>query len=260
MTARERRAPRAGEERLGIPMAYGAYAPTYAVARWAMPWIVRPLVDALARAPRDARIVEIGCGTGNYVETLRDALPGRRCAGIDRSLEMVRQAMPRDRGGYAVADADRALPLRSGAFVLAFVVDVLHHLTQYPVFFSEIARILEPDGTFVAVTDSDENLRRRSLTRFFPEVLEVERSRYPTLEQLDLAAAPAGLRRVRTELAEGFVELDDAFLAKLEAKCSSAMRLVPDACHRRGMERVRAASRRGERWLSSYSVLTYARG
>ncbi len=244
---------------MGIPMDYGSYAETYATARWAMPWVVAPLLEAVERAPRGARIVELGCGTGNYLEARRDAAPARRFAGLDRSLEMVAEAARRGRGGYAVADADRALPLRSGAFDVAFVVDVLHHLTRYGIFFSEVARILAPAGTFVAVTDSDENMRKRSLTRFFPEILEVELRRYPTLAQLDAAAAPAGLRRVGTALAEGHVALDDAFLAKLEAKCSSGMRLIPDRCHRRGMERVREASARGERWLSSYSVLTYAR-
>jgi SAM-dependent methyltransferase len=240
-------------------MDYGSYASTYATARWAMPWIVRPLLERVERAADGARILEIGCGTGNYLEALRDAAPERRYTGLDRSFEMLVQATRRGRGGYASADADRCLPLRSGAFALAFLVDVLHHLTEYRTFFSEVARVLEPSGAFVAVTDSDENIRKRSLTRFFPEVLDVERRRYPSLEQLDAAAAPAGLRRVRTELAEGYVELDDAFLAKLEAKCSSAMRLIPDACHRRGMDRVRAARQRGERWLSSYSVLTYGR-
>jgi SAM-dependent methyltransferase len=244
---------------VGIPMDYGSYASTYATARWAMPWIVRSLREAVERAPPGSAILEIGCGTGNYVEALRGAIPGRRCVGLDRSPEMIAQAVRLERGGYALADADRALPLRSRVFALAFVVDVLHHLTDYATFFSEVARVLGRAGAFVAVTDSDENLRKRSLTRFFPEVLDVELRRYPTLDQLDRAASTAGLRRVRTELAEGLVELDDAFIAKLEAKCSSGMRLIPDACHRRGMERVREARARGERWLSSYSVLTYAR-
>ncbi len=244
---------------MGIPMDYGSYAPTYARARWAMPWIVAPLLEVVQGAPPRARVVEIGCGTGNYLEALREAAPDRRYVGIDRSGEMVRQAVLRRGGGaYGVADADRALPLRSRACAVAFVVDVLHHLADYETFFAEVARVLEPCGTFVAVTDSEENMRKRSLTRFFPEILEVERARYPSLEQLDAAAARAGLRRSATSLAEGEVELDDAFVAKLEAKCSSAMRLIPGACHRRGIERVRAARERGERWLSSYSVLTYA--
>jgi SAM-dependent methyltransferase len=183
---------------MGIPMDYGAYAPTYACVRFAVPWIMAPLEEEVGSTRPGARIVEIGCGTGNYVE------------------------------------ADDT-------------------------FFAEIGRVLADGGVFVAATDSEENMQRRSLTHFFPEVLAVEQARYPSLETLDVHASAAGLARTATSLAEGHVELDDAFVAKLEAKCSSAMRLIDEAAHRRGIAQVRAARERGERWLSSYSMLVYRR-
>lgn len=242
-------------------MDYGAYAPTYATARFAVPWVLAPLAERVRGTRRGALVLEIGCGTGNYLEALGAGVPERRYLGLDRSREMLAQALARGgrRGLYAVADADAGLPLGAGTVALAFVVDVLHHLADYRTFFAEVARVLEPGGDFLAVTDSDENMAKRSLTRFFPEVLPVERGRYPSIDELDVRAREAGLRRAATSLAEGFIDLDDAFLAKLEAKCSSAMRLIPDEAHRRGMERVRRARERGERWLSSYSVLTFVR-
>jgi hypothetical protein len=81
----------------------------------------------------------------------------------------------------------------------------------------------------------------------------------PHRVRLDRHAAAAGLRRIETALAEGFIELDDAFVSKLEAKCSSAMRLIADDAHRAGLARVWQARDRGERWLSSYSVLVFER-
>lgn len=245
---------------MGLPMDYGSYASTYASARFAYPFLVEPLAEVARRTRPGAHLVEIGCGTGNYLEALRRTVPERGYAGFDLSREMVGQASRRGpRGGYLVANADQSFPLKSGSVALAFVVDVLHHLTDYASLFREVARILEPAGAFVAFTDSEDNLRRRSLTRFFPEVLEVELRRYPNFHQLEGFASAAGLREAAPEPAEGHIELDESFIAKLEAKCSSAMRLIPDAAHRRGMERVRAASRRGERWLSSYSMLRFSR-
>jgi SAM-dependent methyltransferase len=246
---------------MGKPMDYGAYAPTYATARWAVPWVLEPLAERVRALRRGARVLEIGCGTGNYLEALGRGVPGRRYFGFDRSVGMLAQALPRGatHGSYAAGDADAGFPLAGAAFALAFVVDVLHHLADYRVFFGEVARVLEPGGSLVAVTDSDENMAKRSLTRFFPEILPVERERYPSLAELDVHAGAAGLERTATILAEGLIDLDDAFVAKLAAKCSSAMRLIPDAAHRRGMERVSDARRRGERWLSSYSVLVFER-
>jgi hypothetical protein len=49
------------------------------------------------------------------------------------------------------------------------------------------------------------------------------------------------------------------FLERLEAKCSSAMRLMDPTAHAAGMVRVRAAAQEGQQWLSCYDVLLYAR-
>jgi SAM-dependent methyltransferase len=239
-------------------MDYDAYAPTYARARWAVPWLVSSLAAEVERVPTRSLVLEIGCGTGNYVEALGERLPDRRYVAFDRSQGMLREATRRDgRGGYFRGDADRGFPVRSRSVALAFAVDVLHHLTDYAAFFGEVGRVLQASGAFVAVTDSEWNLRRRSLTRYFPEVLAVELERYPTLDELDRRALAAGLGPAGRALAEGHLELDDGFLGKLEARCSSAMRLIPEEAHRRGMERVREARQRGERWLSSYSVLRF---
>ncbi len=245
---------------MGKPMDYGAYAQTYATTRWAVPWVLAPLAEAVRSTRPGAGILEIGCGTGNYLEGLGATIPERRYLGLDRSREMVGLATARvpGRGVYGVADADAGLPLRPGTIALAFVVDVLHHLTNYGTLFAEVERVLEPGGGFIAVTDSDENMRRRSLSRFFPEILPLERERYPGFDELDRHARSVGLRRAATSVVEGYIELDEAFLAKLEAKCSSAMRLIPEEAHGRGMERVRRAQQRGEQWLSSYSVLRFA--
>lgn len=58
-------------------MDYGAYAPTYATARWAVPWVLAPLAERVEGLRRGARVLEIGCGTGNYLEALGDRVPER---------------------------------------------------------------------------------------------------------------------------------------------------------------------------------------
>jgi SAM-dependent methyltransferase len=239
-------------------MDYGSYAATYGVARWAVPWVLAPLERAVRASAGGGLVVDVGCGTGNYLRALRERVADRRYAGLDLSHAMLAEGRRAGTAAaLAVADADRALPVAAGAAALAFSVDVLHHLVRYDVFFAEVARVLAPGGSFVAVTDLEENLRKRSLTRFFPEILQVELARYPRLEVLDAAAEAAGLRRTSADLAEGWYDLDDRFVAALGEKCSSAMRLISDDAHRRGLARVAAARARGERWLSSYAVLTY---
>ena len=56
---------------------------------------------------------------------------------------------------------------------------------------------------------------------------------------------------------EGNIALDDYFIAKLEQKCSSSMRLISPEAHQAGMGRVRAAQKAGEMWHSLHTCLTY---
>jgi len=242
-------------------MDYDSYAPLYAQTRSAVPWILAPLARAVRAAPPGATIVEIGCGTGNYVSALAAFEPDRVYKGFDLSAEMLRVARGHSAAvEWSAGDADRAFPFAAASAALAFAVDVVHHLHHLETFFAEAARILFPGGHLLVVTDSEENMRRRSLTRFFPEILPIELARYPKLEMLRHAAAAAGLAFQSEELAAGEIPLDDAFIANVAAKCSSAMRLIPPAAHERGMARVRAAAARGETWYSCYTVLAWRRG
>jgi SAM-dependent methyltransferase len=243
-----------------FPTDYDDYAPTYAWSRSAVPWIVSPLSRIVDLLPADAAVLEIGCGTGNYIRALAASRPELGYFGFDLSEAMLQEA----RGfGSTVAfirgDAAKEFPVPNDSVGLAFAVDIVHHIDDLARFFAEAHRVLLPGGCLLVVTDSEDTLRRRSLTRFFPEILAIERLRYPTIARLDHEADRAGLRFDSHQEAVGRIPLDDEFLGRLEAKCASAMRLITTEQHTAGMARVRAAGLRGEQWLSCYDVVRYVR-
>jgi SAM-dependent methyltransferase len=245
---------------VSIPTDYDEYAPTYAWARWAVPWVVSPLARIVGALPADAAVLEIGCGTGNYVWALAEPRSNLVYAGFDLSEAMLREARRRgSRVTFVHGDAAKEFPFPSQSFAVTFAVDVIHHIEDRPRFFAEAHRVLVPGGHLVIVTDSEDTLKRRSLTFFFPEILAIERTRYPTIARLHREADRVGLRLDSEEQAVGRIPLDGEFLGKLEAKCSSAMRLMTAEQHAAGMARVRAAGARGEQWLSCYNVVHYVR-
>ena len=160
---------------------------------------------------------------------------------------------------FKKGNADARFPYSSAHCDLAFAVDVMHHIENIDVFFCEVARILKPQGRLLIVTDSEKNIRNRSLTRYFPEALHIELDRYPSMEELHETAARAGLTFVETEAAEGAIKLNDSFISELEMKCSSALRLIPSDAHQRGMQRIRRAQRQSEKWISCYTMVKYER-
>jgi SAM-dependent methyltransferase len=239
---------------------YDTYASTYAWTRRAVAWVLQPLSRAADALPAGASVLEIGCGSGNYIRALADNRPDLACVGFDLSEAMLSEAR---HFGSSVAfiqgDASNVFPFPDKSFELAFAVDVIHHIGDLRRFFEETHRVLVLGGRLAIVTDSESTLKRRSLTAFFPEILPIELARYPSVPLLHDQARQIGFQLVSEEEVWGTVALDGEFLVRLEAKCSSAMRLMKPEAHAAGMERVRAAGAKGEQWFSCYDVLFYTR-
>ena len=70
---------------------YGQIAAEYAEHRRIHPEVLRCLTSGLRPA---AKVLEVGCGTGNYLGTIRERI-GCSCWGTDPSAEMLAQAAVR---------------------------------------------------------------------------------------------------------------------------------------------------------------------
>jgi SAM-dependent methyltransferase len=105
-----------------------------------------------ASIPGDARIAEIGCGTGQM--SLYLARADRTIVALDlarASLRLGARAAERygvDRILFVEADLGR-LPLRKGAFDVVYCSGVLHHTPDPRAAFAHIAEAARPGGTIV---------------------------------------------------------------------------------------------------------------
>jgi ubiquinone/menaquinone biosynthesis C-methylase UbiE len=105
-----------------------------------------------ASIPGDARIVEVGCGTGQM--SLYLARADRELVALDLSREALKlgaDAARRygiDRISFVEADLTH-LPLRPGAFDLIYCSGVLHHTPDPRAAFAHVARAVKPGGMIV---------------------------------------------------------------------------------------------------------------
>ena len=106
-------------DRSSLRTDYDEYAPTYAWARWAVRWVVSPLARIAHALPADAAVLEIGCGTGNYIRALAETRNDLVYAGFDLSEPMLQEAR---RWGSSVTfvhgDAGKEFPFPMKEFSL----------------------------------------------------------------------------------------------------------------------------------------------
>ena len=94
-----------------------------------------------------ARVLELGCGTGEF--TRRVAPAGARLVALDLSAELLARARTRVPAGvgFVRANAER-LPFPDGAFDAVYGCSVLHHL-QVETALAEVWRVLRSGGRLV---------------------------------------------------------------------------------------------------------------
>jgi ubiquinone/menaquinone biosynthesis C-methylase UbiE len=219
---------------------YDQLAAEYARHRRVHPGVLRDLVAAVHG---DARVLEVGCGTGNYVRTLSSRI-GCPCWGVDPSAEMLSQARARAPDvRFQVGRAER-LDYVPGSFDLVFSVDVIHHVGDRPRYIDEAYRVLAPGGQLCTVTDSEWIIRHRQpLATHFPETVEAELRRYPRIADLRATMARAGFDDITEDTVAFSYPLTDIQIYR--DKAYSALHVIPEAAFQRGIARLERDLRAG---------------
>lgn len=106
--------------------------------------------------PKDARVLDVGCGSGWASRLLAERATAGSVAGIDISDEMIRVATDASSTHanitYQIASAE-SLPFMNGEFTHAFSMESLYYYADMSRALQEIRRVLAPGGLFCTVID-----------------------------------------------------------------------------------------------------------
>jgi SAM-dependent methyltransferase len=236
----------------GAPLAYDPLAGPYARYRTAQAHVLAELHRGSSQRSL-ARILEVGCGTGNHLEALV-AVANCWGVGVEPSQQMLRLAPCRPDVAYVRGTAGH-LPFASAVFDLIFSVDVIHHLPDTFVYFRAAWRALRPGGLLCTFTDSAAIIRlRRPLARYWPETVPVDRARYPPIPLLSEQMATLGFSDIAV------VEIEQPFQvtssAPFRQRAFSCLHLISEPAFWRGLRRLEADLQQGPvAGLSQYACV-----
>lgn len=179
----------------------------------------RPRAEGLAGAlaewlPPGGLVLDIGTGTGVVAACLSER--GYKMVGLDVSLAMLRQAVPRLPGRAVLADA-QLLPFRSRAASSATFCWSLHHVGDPGEALAEAARVVGSGGRVVAVSGRSEappDDIDAAMARLDPERADASWQS----EMIEREAAGAGLRLLGQSWAEQWVGQSPADVAAQVAR------------------------------------------
>ncbi len=145
------------------------------------------VVKALGLKP-DARVADLGAGTGYFAVRLARAVPGGTVFAVDLEPKMVAYLAERAKAlGLAnmrAVQGAAATPNLPETVDLVLLVNVYHHIDARPAYFAKLASLLRPGGR-VAIIDQNESAPGGP-----PKHMRV------TVEQIDAELKQAGYARI----------------------------------------------------------------
>jgi len=234
---------------------YDKLADDYETCRRVHPKVVAELVKACNKGP-DVKILEVGCGTGSYINELHNRLSAM-CMGVDPSDQMLAKARSETskKIRYEKMSAE-SLKVKAGSFDLVFSVDVIHHVEGTLDYFVAAFKALKDGGKVCTVTDSEAIIKTRTLARYFPDTIRVDMARYPKIGKLRVDMKAAGLTKAREKTVTMKYKIVD--LAPYQAKAFSCLRLITGRAFKEGIARMEADLKSGPIKAESKYLMLWA--
>lgn len=200
-------------------------------------------VTRLAHLDWNSQILDLGCGTGLYTRGMGVETSATLC-GLDPSLGMLERAREKSTEVHWFCAVGEGLPLRSGVFDCVFSSQVWHHIVDRQGTADECGRVLGERGTVVIRTISHDQLRRKVVFDYFPEIMENQLRVYPSNDDFTRFFRVAGFASTEflaydLERYQGVDELIEV----AEKKLWSMFRPITHEGLEKGVERLRQHER-----------------
>jgi ubiquinone/menaquinone biosynthesis C-methylase UbiE len=182
---------------------------------------------ALAKQVNAKSILEVGCGTGFWLNLLYQVSNGLH--GLDYSAGMIEQAQKQPAPLKLTRGTALHLPYRDHSFELVYCVDAIHHFVDWHAFITEAFRVLKPKGALAVIGfDPYEGLTSWYIYNYFDGIYENDIRRYPSGKDVLNWMRTEGFENVSSETAEHILNeyVDEAVLQDPFLKHNSTSQLA----------------------------------
>ena len=221
-----------------MKISYSEISKTYDNHRSYTEFHMEPLIR-FAALKDGMKILDVGCGTGNFSATLREHI-NIESFGIDISLKMLQKAKAKTLD-VLCANVDFGLPFNERTFDAVIGSYFLHYIKNRGTLIEDCFRVLKDDGPLIFLTSSHDQIEQLHpvLQEFFPSLIEKDKERFPDIPELDCFFKAAGFTKIRhEELTIDKIPIDMSYLEKVKNKFVSTFFLLTKEEFNEGVEKL----------------------
>ncbi len=208
----------------------------------------RQTIVASAADRSISKILDLGCGTGRYTESLAHWFSAD-VVGVDPSSEMLSKARDKDTGGtsYILGSAE-AIPLPEASIDLILMSMVFHHLNDKDRAIMECHRVLSKNGLICLRAGTTEQISNYPYTPFFNEAKTIFETRLQSRSEITAQFTHHGFELLEHKIIESEIAKDwKAFADKISLRADSTLNRLSDEDFQTGLKKLIAHAATTER-------------
>ncbi|MDR2145424.1 MAG: class I SAM-dependent methyltransferase [Tannerella sp.] len=203
------------------------YSKKYDTHRAADMRLVEKVIDKL-EITETKKILDFGCGTGNYLEALK--LKGySNLFGLDPSEDMRKIAF--EKTALTIKDGSHLnIPYEDNFFDAVFLINSIHFIDDLKALFNNLQRVCKKDASIFIATQSRKLMKNRFYNKYFPSLLEIDYKRYHEIEKIVSTAQQSGFSlRSNHDFINGTdMPIDKEYFSLVQNKAFSIFALLPE--------------------------------
>ncbi|MEI7868460.1 MAG: methyltransferase domain-containing protein [Candidatus Methylumidiphilus sp.] len=185
-------------------------------------------------------ILDIGCGTGNETQNIYKYFQCK-VFGIDLSEDMLKKARQKTDEITWLNGCAESIPLKNNSVDIITSFFSVHHFSNIDKAISEFNRIMKSDGLVFLVTISHEQMSNSLEYKFFPELLEYDTQRVPSIDFIERVFVQNGFLVKIKNLFYESRKIDANYLKMIESRYRTGLNFLTDQQIQEGISRIENA-------------------
>ncbi len=196
----------------------------------------------LAAGKDDVKILDLACGTGNYLKTQSEYYHDTnvKWTGMDKSKEMLKYARAKNSNvEFIWASAENICNYESEFDYIRNEFS-FHHFTDKAAAARNIARMLKPDGLFIMVNICPDYMHNSWVYKYFPSTEKIDQERFIGGEKIYSLFAGNGFD-ISIDIRVTISKLDyPGIIAEAINRDMSQLNLISDREYHKGLEKLKS--------------------